>query len=764
MLLGRLRIWGKLALLSAVPLLAILALTVPTVLNRVDQAQSAGDEATKVRVAAQVGSLIQDLQQERLLAVGVLVGEASRSQLTLQIASGTDRMTNIREDLAEDLADNVAMSIDQIDKLSELRTSVLSQTTTPEAVMDGYDPVITGLLASLRMLENIDTGTAEGQQVVALKSLLAADEATVAAATALVILAYDHSEQALSRFIASQSLVRSLLGDVTDMATATQVSLRQLVDKAFTDRFGMQVENDPESAIASRSMEVIYATINSFITLGNFVEKRIVSDVTTAVNERRTTALVTAYTVGVAVLLIIVVVVLLAFTIAGSVVRPLARLTASAERVAAISERELIRVADGESDTTVPIRLESLDVGGKDEIGDLSRAFERVQSTASRLVERQVVSSRNIAEMFGHIGQRTHNLVSRQVSLIDELEREEIDPGRLRRLYRLDHLSNRLLRNASSLVVMSGSDQVDAHVVPVSVADVIRLALGQIEGYERVDMRIFGDAALAPGVVTDLTLVIAELLENATVFSPPTTRVVATAERTSRGVRLTIIDQGIGMSEERLVEENGRLTRRERLDLAPTKVLGLFVVGRLARRHRMTVALMPTLGGGITATVYLGEHLLAAEYRRTTLAMVPPPTMDKTDPDPSIDLAMVERVDTLLASTPSWNAFATPKRSVQAAPAPIGQPARSPQPAQPAQPARSARSAQTRQQASTASTLIGRSGLRRRIPGANHPTGLPVTSAVAKPPDEKDAVAARNLIDQFESGVARAINDFSANR
>lgn len=758
MLLGRLRIWGKLTLLSVIPLLAIVALTVPTVLNRANSAGRAGQTARAVRVAAEVGSLVQDLQQERLLSVGLLLNMVGQSELTLQITANTDRITDIRQDFGPDISKAVSGAIGQVRTLVGLRKSVLSRTATPDQVMTGYGQVITGILESLRLLWNLDTSTAEGRQVVALDSLLKADEATAAAATALAILAHNHSEESLATINSSRWLMRSALNQVAAMATSTQLALRQLVNQAFTDRFGAQAETSPQSAIAGRSVETIFPAIASFITLGNFVEKRIVADVTAAVDQRRATAMTAAYLVGGLVTLVIVLVLLLGFTIARTVTGPLTRLTTSAERVAQVAESELIRVADDEADAMAPIRLDSLNLDGRDEIGELARAFDRVQSTASLLVERQVNSRRNIAEMFGHIGRRANNLVSRQVVLIDDLERDETDPNRLLRLYRLDHLSNRMLRNASSLVVLSGSQRVDEHVMPVLLSDIVRLALGEIEDYERVDTRIHGDAALAPGVVTDLTLVIAELMENAALFSPPTTRVTVTADRAQYGALLTIVDQGIGMSEARMAQENSRLAQRERLDLAPTQVLGLFVVGRLARRHRIGVALTPTLGGGVTATINLGEHLLVVERTQrghSPLAAAPQPRGDTGSAPAALPTLpagvgqLVRRAGALIAAAPSWDAFSVARRSRSAPQTQRATPiqrATPPQRTNPTQP------------------VIRRSpsGLRQRIPGTHHPAGPPVVTYLETPPTEADAAAARDLLDQFGSGVARAINDFHA--
>ncbi|MBN1174706.1 MAG: sensor histidine kinase [Micromonosporaceae bacterium] len=772
MLLDRLRIRGKLGLLAAVPLTAVVGLAVSTVLDGADQIIRITETSRTVNVAGRVGSLVQDLQQERLLSVGLLLGTASQAELSLQVAACADRITDLREDLGEDLPSQVRRAVDGVKGLADLRQAVGAGTASPEQVMTGYEQVISSMLGSLRLTDNLDTATTVGHHIMALEALMTADEATTAEATALVILADRPSDSALAMVHANHAIAQRALGRIETTATSSQRGLRRLIDEAFEVRFGARVALDPYGAIAGHTAVTLYPAIASFITLGNFVEKRITADVTAAFADHRSTELVKIHTVSSVAILVVLVVLVLAYLITRAVIQPLIRLTTSAERVAQVAEAELVRVADDESDSADPVHLDSLDIDSRDEIGDLAQAFERVQSTASRLVERQVASRRNIAEMFGHIGRRTHNLVSRQVSLIDTLESEEADPDRLRHLYRLDHLSNRLLRNASSLVVLSGAERVDHHVVPVSLADVVRLALGEIEGYERVDVQVAGEVSLTPAVVTDLILVSAELMENATVFSPPSTRVAVTAERTRSGARLTIVDHGIGMSAERMAEENARMMRRERLDLVPTQVLGLFVVGRLSRMHGMRVELTPTPGGGVTAIVDLGEHLLTTSTAAAEAGSV---EGCAKQPEAGSGLSVLRRADDLITSAESWNAFAITPRPAQETPrdaeqvqhavvsatandsdaltAPIVSVASPAAPAPPRQ-----------QPANPAPVRVSPSGLRRRVPGACSPISPSTTLDSAEPPVEADAVAVRGLVEEFELGVARAINDVGADQ
>jgi signal transduction histidine kinase len=143
-------------------------------------------------------------------------------------------------------------------------------------------------------------------------------------------------------------------------------------------------------------------------------------------------------------------------------------------------------------------------------------------------------------------------MVGRQIDLIDRLEYEETDSDRLRELYRLDHLASRLRRSASSLVVLSGMADTSRYRAPLPLAEVVRLALGEIEDFTRVDIDVPEAMLVAPSVIGDLLLMMAELMENATRFSPPHERIGVIARAAAEGVRLSVVDHGIGLSDERL--------------------------------------------------------------------------------------------------------------------------------------------------------------------------------------------------------------------
>ncbi|MEU2639313.1 ATP-binding protein, partial [Micromonospora fulviviridis] len=534
------------------------------------------------------------------------------------------------------------------------------------------------------------------------------------------------------------------------LITPEQYRLAMLDDAAVAARtsptFLVDSVKDPVAAIAAVPLDALFPSVRSMITLGQFVEKKIVADVIAETRNEQRDALAAAWLVGGAAALVLLSVVLLSMAVARTVARPLTRLTRSADRVARVAEAELTRVVDDEAETVPPVRLDPVDVGAerRDEIGDLARAFERVQHTAARLVERQVAGRRNVAQMFGHVGRRTQNLVGRQIALIDRLERQETDPGRLEHLYRLDHISSRLRRNAGSLVVLSGATGSDGHVAPVPLADLVRLALGEIEDYTRVDVQVPPGVSAAPATAGDLVLALAELMENATAFSPPHTRVLVAAEQTDGGARLTVVDRGIGMTEERLAEENARLTRRERLDLAPTEVLGLFVVGRLARRHGWTVRLAATAGGGVTAPLDVPAALLVIRRPERVGATVAratvPPRERRALPEPArppaadepagFDAALLSRATRSIETGASWNAFGNPAEPV----APAGAPTGGPPPAWPpaVAPATPAPAAPRPGTPTPPTPVVGPAPAAP--PAAGPPPGLPPPGATHSPP------------------------------
>jgi HAMP domain-containing protein len=302
-----------------------------------------------------------------------------------------------------------------------------------------------------------------------------------------------------------------------------------------------------------------------------------------------------------------------AMNMARSMVRPLARLRDTANDVA---ERRLPEIVErlARSERIDP-KAEAVSVGteARDEIGDVARAFKSTHEVAVQVATEQAALRKSIGDMFLNLARRSQSLIDRQIELIDELERNETDADALQELFQLDHLATRLRRNAEDLIVLSGAKPTRRWTRPVPLYDVIRAATAEVEDYTRIELLPIEDLGVSGQAVADVIHLLAELVENATSFSPPGTKVHIAGqpiEDSAGGYLLEIEDRGVGMSDEDLIEINRRLADPPVIDLTLSRRLGLFVVSRLASRYGIRVQLRHSWYGGVTALVELPAALL----------------------------------------------------------------------------------------------------------------------------------------------------------
>ncbi|MFC4058508.1 nitrate- and nitrite sensing domain-containing protein [Planomonospora corallina] len=249
--------------------------------------------------------------------------------------------------------------------------------------------------------------------------------------------------------------------------------------------------------------------------------------------------------------------------------------------------------------------------GGSAEIVDVARAFGSVQRTAVEAAVGEARLRRGVSQIFVNLARRKQGLLHRQLTLLDSMQRRATDPDALDGLFRLDHLTTRMRRHAESLVVLSGAPPGRAWRNPVPVVDVVRAALAEVEDYKRVTVAPLPDALLDGAAVADITHLIAELIENATLYSPPQTTVTVRGDVVANGFAVEVEDRGLGLSELEYDEINARLADPPEFDLADSDRLGLFVVGQLSARHGVQVVLRASPFGGTTAIVLLPRAVLA---------------------------------------------------------------------------------------------------------------------------------------------------------
>ncbi|WP_435218430.1 sensor histidine kinase [Streptomyces sp. bgisy034] len=246
----------------------------------------------------------------------------------------------------------------------------------------------------------------------------------------------------------------------------------------------------------------------------------------------------------------------------------------------------------------------------EDEAGQVGEALGTVHRAALRAAVERAELASGISGVFVNLARRSQVLVHRQLSLLDSMERRSDDPNELSDLFRLDHLTTRMRRHAESLIILSGAAPGRAWRMPVSLTDVVRAAVSEVEDYARVEVRQLPETSVVGAAVADVTHLLAELVENAAQFSPPHTRVRIIGEPVGNGYAVEVEDRGLGMGKETLAEANRRIEQSEALDLFDSDRLGLFVVSRLAARHGIKVHLRTSPYGGTTAVVLLPTALL----------------------------------------------------------------------------------------------------------------------------------------------------------
>ncbi|RCV49933.1 sensor histidine kinase [Marinitenerispora sediminis] len=290
----------------------------------------------------------------------------------------------------------------------------------------------------------------------------------------------------------------------------------------------------------------------------------------------------------------------------------LQRLRADTLEVAETRLPDIVARAQGGRRVDVEAELAPLSYGD-DEIGEVADAFNTAQRTAVRAAVKQAEIREGANRVFLGIAYRNQALVQRQLRLLDEIEYEEEDPRRLQKLFRLDHLATRGRRYADNLIILGGAPSARRWREHLPLVDVLRAAISETEDYQRVRLRSAPKVWVRGVAVADVVHLVAELVENATQFSPAGAPVDVNSGRVPGGLAIDVEDRGLGMTDEAYTEADRTLAEAPEFDvmaLPDEPRLGLFVVARLAARHGVRVRLRPSPYGGTRATAILPEALL----------------------------------------------------------------------------------------------------------------------------------------------------------
>jgi signal transduction histidine kinase len=530
-----------------------------------------------------------------------------------------------------------------IGSLGSLRVRGVTQ--PPQAVIVAYTEAITSLFA---LNDEITSGSGDPLLSDEVRTLGSLSRATDEASQERAILDAALIENSFNDVPAALATAQGLEG--TDLATfvssATQAEENDYLDTVETEKTDteqllanflfLNTVSDPalrpaqafalafsnaqfprQTAIALPKPDVWYSAMTDTITRMQTVEQRLAAAIVARSQSleqgARESAVLTAAVTGALLLLVLT----LTFILARSLVDPLRRLQADALKIATEELPARVAALSKALDPSATLEVEPVSVHSTDEIGEVARAFDRVHGEAVRLAGNEALLRGSLSAMFISLSRRSVPLIERLARMIDSLEQNEDDPDRLSSLFSMDHLVTRMRRNSENLLVLAGQEPARKWSEPVPLTDVARAATAEIEQYTRVVLDITPDLAVSGQAASDIVHLLAEVIENATIFSPRDTSVhVSGREVSSGGVLLEVWDNGVGLSAARLAEMNQRLDTPPEIDVSVSRHMGLFAVSRLAARHGVKVRLRAASPQGVSALVWLPDGLACREAAR----------------------------------------------------------------------------------------------------------------------------------------------------
>jgi signal transduction histidine kinase len=651
----------KLAAALAVPLMAMGLVTLIEVMNVADDARGVREQTDLATATIGPNGLITALQNERNWASAYGVG--FDEQLDLEVpgfdatrAGTDDAFARFEQELdrrGEAARASYAPALEGLAGLPELRSEIDAQVAavTPgldnigptTELFDRYTALIAPFFGGMSRISIVMDDPELRQGASLTETVTRQMEIVPRLANALVLpvtastggddLPGINNPAEIAKIAELQDM---FLRQADTLQSATG-PYAEIAAEYFPEEFNRTIDQLTSEAIATGQMD-----LNRFISgmdvpldeaylgyrdqVAAALQDRADELNASATSHQRWFGLLMAVTFGAAVVLTVVV--------SLSITRPLRSLMRQAKEMAdrrlpgAVTEILDTPLGD---DVVVPT-VAPVRVATRDEVADVADALNTVQDSALDLAVEQAVLRRNIADSFVNLGRRNQNLLGRQLDFITELETNETDADALASLFRLDHLATRMRRNAESLLVLAGIEPPRQWAAPVQLSDVIRAALGEVEDYQRVTVRGLEPATVLGSAAADLAHLLAELVENAIVFSPPDQTVeIRGAHRAAYsperpGYTLAIVDVGLGMPPHDIAASNRRLAGVESFTIAPSKYLGHYVAGNLAARHGIGVQLQSSPGYGVTVTVDLPPGLFTTDaHNLSTPAATPRP-------------------------------------------------------------------------------------------------------------------------------------------
>ncbi|MEU8115702.1 nitrate- and nitrite sensing domain-containing protein [Micromonospora sp. NPDC048947] len=663
-------------LIVVAPLVAVIGFAGLALTESARQTARASDLQILAQVGAEAGDLAYRLQRERIAAADLLTYARPEQQdaFGAEMAATDDAVARYRGQRDRLSTDNGAGSalLRRIDAalngLAPLRTQVRTATHASVSAMTFSYRIAIADLINFR--ENVSHGvvdapladgirasaalskTAEaiGQQQVAVLRAVAGGELTPAMQQDITAARTSYTESSLS-FLALAPAEWGIWWEQAGTGKEA-LTLQRMQDEVSRAQPGSQLKLETDAWVSTTQTRAA-----RLADLRARVDDAVRDDVRAAHADQRRRAVAEAASV----LLALILTALVTWAVARQITRRLRRLRDAANAVAFEQLPAVVAQLQQPGSAAVdPQKLAqqqssaALEPSSDDEIGELGQAFSAVHQAAVRTAAEQAVMRANTADIFIHLSRREQRLVDAVLAQVDLVERDETDPDRLDQLYTLDNLATRMGRINASLLVLGGVGVGRVRQRDVPLQQVLQAALSQIEHYARVRLgMIDGDVAVAAKTVDEVVHLLAELMDNATTYSPPGSETWVSGRSLGDRVIVQISDEGVGLSTQRMQQLNELLAHPPAIDVAAVRAMGLVVVGQLAARLGATVQLRrgprrgilaeATLPAAIIRSLPPEEYLLAPGRLSRRAARTPSPPPYQPRPEPTAGRQPTER-------------------------------------------------------------------------------------------------------------------------
>lgn len=592
------------------------------------------------------------IQAERALTAGVLSsGQTNSAALTTQQAKTTAsadrfRRTSNEESTRDVMSDDLVAPLDtllsSLERLPSIRESISLGQADRLYAINSYNAIMDDMFALYERLVSVPDLTVF-QQASAMQGMgnahemISREDALLRGALASGMMT-GQEQTAFGEWVSTRRfLYRKNRAVLTgDMRAPYEQELTSPLFDRFTALENLLVNRVRTGGPVPPEAQKWSATVDQLILRLDSARVKASDALNTNATSVATGILLRILVAGGLGLVVIVTTIIFSVRFGRRLARDLAGLRDAALDLADVRLPRVVEKLRRGEEVDVEAEAPPINATGSSEVEDVAHAFGSVQRTAVEAAVGQAALRRGIGQVFLNLARRKQTLLHRQLTLLDTMQRRAEDPEALEDLFRLDHLTTRMRRHAEGLIILSGATPGRAWRKPVPLIDVVRAAISEVEDYTRVTMAPMPAATLAGAAVADLVHLIAELMENATVFSPPHTRVEVRGELVANGLAIEVEDRGLGLTPEEYDEINARLTDPPEFDLADSDRLGLFVVSQLAVRHGVRVVLRGSPYGGTTAIVLMPRTLVVEDGAPTAIEGPPPSRGAHAKPAPEM--------------------------------------------------------------------------------------------------------------------------------